>query len=69
MQTVAKLTAADLKQLIKDSVRETLSEKKLKNIFHEVIEDIALSKAIDEGMKTESISKDEFLKKLKSRIQ
>ncbi|MBN2402838.1 MAG: hypothetical protein JXN64_10615 [Spirochaetes bacterium] len=68
MQTVEKLTTEGLKQIIKDSVRETLSEKKLKNIFHEVIEDIALSKAIDEGMKTVSVNKDDFLKKLKSRI-
>jgi hypothetical protein len=30
MQTVAKHSADDLKQLIKKSVRETISEKKLK---------------------------------------
>ncbi len=69
MQTIANLTSDDLKQIIKESVKETLSEKKLKDIFYEVIEDIALSKAIDEGMQTESIDKNSFLKKLKSRIQ
>jgi len=54
MQTIANLTTDDLKQIIKESVRETLSEKKLKDIFYEVIEDIALSKAIDEGMRTDT---------------
>ena len=69
MQTISKLTSDDLKQLIKQSIKESLSEKKLKDIFHEVIEDIALSKAIDEGMESESIDKKVFMKKLKSRIQ
>jgi len=69
MQTLAKLTADDLRQIIKESVRETLSEKKLKEIFQEVLEDIALSKAIDKGMKTDSVNKSDFIKKLKSRIQ
>jgi predicted RecB family endonuclease len=73
MQTIANLTSDDLKQIIKESVKEsvkdTLSKKKMKDIFYEVIEDIALSKAIDEGMQTESIDKNSFLKKLKSRIQ
>ncbi len=69
MQTITKLTTDDLKKIIKESVEETLSEKKLKNIFQEVIEDIALARAIDEGMATESLNKKAFLKKLKSRIQ
>lgn len=69
MQTIANLTSDDLKQIIKESVRESLSEKKLKDIFYEVIEDIAFAKAIDEGMQTESIDKNGFLKKLKSRVQ
>ena len=69
MQTVEKLTTDDLKQIIKESVKETLSEKKLKVIFQEVIEDIAFSKAIDDGMKTESIDKNAFMKKIKSKVQ
>lgn len=69
MQTLANLTPNDLKRMIKDSVRETFSEKKLKSIFYDVIEDISLSKAIDEGMNSESIDKNAFLKKLKSRVQ
>jgi hypothetical protein len=69
VQTIADLTSKDLKQIIKESVRESLSEKKLKCILHEVIEDIALSKAIDEGMKSETIDKNRFLKKLKSRTR
>ena len=69
MQTIMKLTTDDLKRIIKESVKETLSEKKIKSILYEVIEDIALSKAIDDGMQTESIDKNNFIKKLKSRIQ
>jgi len=69
MESIINLSPDDLRQIIKESVRETLSEKKLKDIFYEVIEDIALSKAIDEGLKTESINKDAFIKKLKSSLQ
>ena len=68
MHTIAKLSPDELKQIIKESVRETLSEKKLKSVFYEVIEDISLSKAIDEGMNTETIDSNTFMKKLKSRI-
>ncbi|MBN2078551.1 MAG: hypothetical protein JW838_06270 [Spirochaetes bacterium] len=69
MHTLSKMTPEDLKQIIKESVRETLSEKKLKSVLYEVIEDIAMSKAIDEGMNSESIDKNTFLNNLKSRIQ
>ncbi len=69
MNTIANLTVDDLKRIIKDSVKETISEKKLKNIFYEIFEDMALTKAIDEGMNTGTVDKNEFLKKLKSRIQ
>ncbi len=63
MQTRANLTPNDLKKIIKDSVRETLSVKKLKGIFYDVIEDISLSKAIDESMNSESNDKNAFFKK------
>ena len=68
-QSIEKITPNDLKKIIKDSVKESLSENKLKEIFYEVIEDISLSKAIDEGMQTESINTNKFLKNLKSSIQ
>lgn len=69
MPNITNLTTDDLKKIIKESVRETLSDKKLKNIFHEVIEDISLAKVIDQGMESESIDKKAFQKKLKSKIQ
>jgi hypothetical protein len=69
MQTIANLTSDELKKIIKESVKETLSEKILKDVFYEVIEDISLSKAIDEGMQTETVNRNDFLKELKSRIQ
>ncbi|HPS59557.1 MAG TPA: hypothetical protein PK514_15760 [Spirochaetota bacterium] len=68
MQTLAKLTPDDLKLIIKQSIKESLSEKKLKDIFHEVIEDIALARAVDEGMKTENIDKKAFVSRIKSRV-
>ena len=68
MQTLAKLTPDDLKLIIKQTIKESLSEKKLKDIFHDVIEDIALAKAVDEGMKTENVDKKAFISRIKSRI-
>lgn len=68
MQTLAKLTPDDLKLIIKQTIKESLSEKKLKDIFHDVIEDIALAKAVDEGMKTENVDKKAFISRIKSLI-
>ena len=69
MQTIGNMTKDDLKNIIMESMKEILSEKKLKDIFLEVIEDIAFGKAIEEGLETETIDTKSFLKNLKSRIQ
>lgn len=50
-----------------------VSRKELKEIvaesMYEVLEDIALMRAIDEGMKTDDIPVDEFLQREKERIR
>ena len=68
MATITNLTADDLKKIVKDSLNETLSEKKIKKVFFDILEDIALGKAIEEGSKTESIDSKKFIKKLHKRI-
>jgi hypothetical protein len=69
MQTLNNMTIDDFKQIIKESVKETLSEKKIKKIFLDIVEDISLGKAIEEGLKTDPIDSKKFLKKLHQRIQ
>ena len=55
-----------LRQLVKDAVAELLQERRslMRELIAEVIEDIALSRAIDEGEKTPIVSRDEVLKAL-----
>ena len=53
----------ELKQLLEEIIFKLFTEKReiLKEILTEVIEDIALSKAIEEGRKNEFVSKDEIM--------
>jgi len=55
-----------LKELFKEAVLEALQERKdlLYDVFAEVIEDLALSKAIREGELTESVTREEVLDSL-----
>jgi hypothetical protein len=69
MQTIKNMTVDDFKQIIKDSVKETLSDKKIKKIFLDIVEDLSLGKAIEEGLKTDTIESKKLLKKLQHRIQ
>ena len=61
MQT--KIDEGRLKQILKEALIETLEEKK--DVFHELIteaiEEIALTNAIREGQRTETVSKQEVL--------
>ncbi|WP_320042309.1 hypothetical protein [uncultured Desulfobacter sp.] len=67
MQTV--MDEGRLKQVFKEALVEMLEEKQ--NIFHEMIvdamEDIALSRAIQEGQKTGTATKKEIFNILESR--
>lgn len=60
------LDDARLKQLVKEAVVELLRERRgpMHDLVAEVIEDMALSRAIEEGEKTEIVSRDEVLKAL-----
>jgi hypothetical protein len=51
---------AKLKELLKSAVAEVLEERRefVKEIIEEAIEDVALARAIDEGVSTDEVSRD-----------
>lgn len=51
---------AKLKELLKSAVAEVLEERRefVKEIIEEAIEDVALARAIDEGVSTAEVSRD-----------
>ena len=57
------INESQLIELIKEAVAEVLFERRdfLKQIVEEILEDIALSRAIDEGMDTPPVSRDVVL--------
>ena len=59
---------AKLKQMLKSAVAEVFEERRefVKEIIEEAIEDIALARAIDEGVSTEMVDRDAVFKVLES---
>ena len=57
-----------LKDLVKEAILELMQERRdeLEEIFAEVIQDVALAKAVEEGESTETVSKAEILQVLES---
>ena len=57
-----------LKDLVKEAILALMNERRdeLEEIFAEVIQDVALAKAIEEGESTETVSKAEILQVLES---
>jgi hypothetical protein len=57
---------AKLKEMLKSAVAEVFEERRdfVKEIVEEAIEDIALVRAIDEGLNTETVSRGEVFKLL-----
>ena len=55
-----------LKDLVKEAILELMHERRdeLEEIFAEVIQDVALAKAIEEGEATEAVSNAEILQVL-----
>ncbi|NMG10387.1 MULTISPECIES: hypothetical protein [Brasilonema] len=53
-----------LKELLKTAILEVIQERKevFSDLFAEIIEDIALEKAIKEGENTESVSREAIFK-------
>jgi hypothetical protein len=58
----------DLKNLVKAAVAEALEEQRalVKEIVEEAIEEIALARAIDEGLETKPATRGEILRILES---
>ena len=52
---------AKLKDLLKSAVAEVLEERRefVKEIIEEAMEDVAMARAIDEGVRTEAVSREE----------
>jgi hypothetical protein len=52
---------AKLKDLLKSAVAEVLEERRefVKEIIEEAMEDVALARAIDEGVRTDDVSRKE----------
>jgi hypothetical protein len=63
------VSETQLKDMVKAAMAEALVEQRalLRDIIEEVIEDMALSRAIDEGMTTPVVSRDEVLAALDSQ--
>jgi len=59
----ASLSETQVKALLKQAFVELLEERRdlLYDLFAEVIEDLALARAIEQGESTESVSKEEVL--------
>jgi hypothetical protein len=57
-----------LKDLLKEAILELMQERRddLEEIFAEVIEDLALARAIEEGESTETVAKAEVLQALEA---
>jgi hypothetical protein len=55
-----------LKDLLKEAILELMQERRdeLEEIFAEIIEDLALARAIEEGESTENVSRAEILQVL-----
>ncbi|NEU73988.1 hypothetical protein PI95_015840 [Hassallia byssoidea VB512170] len=62
--TEINLDEIKLKELLKAAIVEVLQEQKevFSDLFAEIIEDIAFSKAIKEGEKTELVSREAIFK-------
>lgn len=67
--TEINLDEIKLKELLKAAIVEVLQEQKevFSDLFTEIIEDIALEKAIKEGEKTELVSREAIFKILETK--
>ncbi|MDX6559343.1 MAG: hypothetical protein QOF72_2392 [Blastocatellia bacterium] len=65
----ASIDEAKLKELLKSAVLEVLDERRefVKEIVEEAIEEMALARAISEGLATETILREEVFAVLESR--
>ena len=70
MSTIS-IEEVHLKDLLKEAILELVQERRdvLEDVFAEVIEDLALARAIEEGESTETISKAEVLQALGAQLE
>jgi hypothetical protein len=66
----ATIDEAKLKELLKSAVVEVLEERRefVKDIVEEAMEEIAMRRAIEEGLATEASSREEVFELLDSRL-
>jgi Fe2+ transport system protein B len=69
--TNISITVEQLKQTLKEAIVEIITENKeeFSDLIAEIIEDIALSKAIEEGEKTDLVDKESILKILEQKYR
>ena len=68
--TTEAMSDSQKKDILKQAIFELVQEKKefFSDLFMEAIEDIALAKAIDEGMQSETVGEDEVFQILEGTI-
>jgi len=61
----------EIKAILEEIILKLLTEKRelFKEILEEVMEDLALSKAIEEGRKNDFISKDKIMEIIESELE
>jgi hypothetical protein len=66
----ALIEEAKLKELLKTALVEVLEERRefVKDIVEEAMEEIAMTRAIEEGLATEASSREEVFELLDSRL-
>ena len=66
MTNSANINETKIKALFKEAITEVIEENqdKLSSILIDALEDIALSRAIEEGEKSKTVSRDEVFKVL-----
>jgi hypothetical protein len=62
------LDETKLKEILKTAVAEVFEERRefVKELFEEAMEDIAFARAIDEGLSTETITRDDVFNLLEN---
>ncbi|MCS6806511.1 MAG: hypothetical protein RMM98_15820 [Acidobacteriota bacterium] len=65
----AQINQAQLKELLKAAIVEVLEERRdlISDLIEEVLEDVALARAIEEGESTGIVSRDEVFKLLEGQ--
>ncbi len=65
----AKANQSAIKEVVKEALAETLYDQRalLREVFAEVLEDFALTEAIQEGRKTSVVSRDAVFRTLRSK--